>query len=213
MDSPSKKSALRRHWKWLAVSALGVAWIISSCGRLESSTNPICTSITTAIHGLLSLIGTQENATKNNIKTDVTYRPITLLNPHTYQNSSAHYVKLTPITRFGTFTAENMVRKTKDLTITYVCSIIHLTTKYSKKTTKASIRTPARRWRNIGRTVSQPLRNLISGRPHTQQVTASKKSQAKKPGIIISVAMSTEKPTGYFPNIFECQLAEKSPVG
>jgi len=219
--SHSIKEALRKHWKWLAVSALAVGSITLSCGRSESSTNLICTSITRAIALLLSHTETPTNAPKNNTKMDTLFHPITHFDRMMYKNSFGHSEKArlnslknknAPSTKSAISIAESMATKTNALTIISVSSTISLTTKPSGRMTRVSTHILQKNLKNFGRGDSPRSKRLTSRQRRTVQNTHSKKLPAKKQKNTICDAMKMAKPTGYFQNISACQLAEKNPA-
>ncbi len=201
------KKAARRHWKWLAVAALAVASTMLSCGLSASSTSPICISINKAIALLLLPIATQNNAPANNIYEANTSPLTTLLNLTTCKNSSDGFGNLSN-TKSAISIAENMATKTKDLTTTSVYSTINSTTSNYGKIRKDFTPSHLTRWRNYGRSGSQPYKLLTSKRPPTLRDTRSKKLPAKKPMNTTYAATKTAKRSGYFQSTYECLLAE-----
>ncbi len=182
-DLRSIKAKARKHWKWLAVSALGVAWIILSCGASALSTKPVCISITMAIRGLFSHTATLPNVQQNNSKTATTYRQNNPLLPRTSATSSALCERQIRATKSAISTAENMANSAV-LTITYVYSITPSTTNICGRMTKASIHIPQKNSTAIGRTASLLAQNSLWTMPLTLRATASKKSQANAPRTI-----------------------------
>ncbi len=161
MDWYSIKAALRRHWKWLAVSALVVASITLSCGQSVLSTSPVCISINMAIRGLLLPIATPEPVPMNNSKQDNIYRKTCLSGPRTCQNSFGLCADKIKTTKFATSTVANTANLAVP-TITSVSLITRLMIFNSLRTTRDSTLTLARHWKNSGRTASRPWPNLTT---------------------------------------------------
>ncbi len=180
VDLLSIKAKARKHWKWLAASALAVAWITASCGVSALSTKPVCTSITMAIRGLLSHTATPPNAQQNNSKTATTSRQNNPLLPLTSATSSALCERQIRATKSAISTAENMANSAV-LTITYVYSITPSTTNICGRMTKASIHIPQKNSTATGRSGSLLAQNLPWTMPLIRPATASKKSQANAP--------------------------------
>ncbi len=206
MDLHSIKRALRKKWKWVAVSALAVGWITLQCGLSESSTNPSCTWITSAIRGLLLHTEIPPNALPNNTKPDTISRPTTLSALLTYLNSSVRFATQTKTTKFATSTAANTATRTNDLTTMSASSIIASTINNSSLTAKESIPTHHQHSRSTGPMASQLQQNSASKPQNTRPVTASKKSLANVPRNTISAVTNTDRPTGSNRNIFACRL-------
>ncbi len=212
MDLHSTRKALRKHWKWLAVSALVVAWITASCGQYALSTSRTCTSITTAIRGLLLHIENPGTVQPSNTKTDNTSRRIILSDLQTSVNSFARYENKIQIIKSAISIAVNTATITKDLIITSVCLTTRSRTNNYLKMRKGYIHIRALLWRNSGLTDSLPWQNLTSKLPAIRLAIRLKKSREKGPWTIISGAMSTEKPIGYYLSTAECRRAEINPA-
>ncbi len=194
---------VRKHWKWLAASALGVAWITVSCGASALSTRPVCTSIETAIRGLLLPIATPLPAPTNNTKTVTTFRPTSLSPLPMSANSSALCERQTKAIKSAISTAESMANSAV-LTITSVYSITPSKTNICGRMIKASIHIPQPNSSSTGRTVLLHAQNSLWTTPPTQQATASKKSLEHGHRNTIYGVTSTGKPTGYCQNTYEC---------
>ncbi len=203
VDLHSIKTKARKHWKWLAASALGVAWITLSCGLSVLPMKPVCTSITMAIRGLLSPIATQAQPRTNNIKTASTSLKNGLLLRPTFKNSSALCERQIKAIKSAISTAESMANSAV-LTITSVYSITPSMTNICGRTIKVSIRTPLPNSKNTGRTALPPVQNLPYRMPPTLPAIASRKLPANVLMTTTYAATKTAKRTGYCQNTSAC---------
>jgi len=197
---------LTAKWKWLVVSVLAVVWITASCGLSASSTKPLCTSITSAIRGLLSRTETDQPATKSNTKTDTTSTNTTSFNLPTSPTSFAHYAEEMRIIKSAISTAASMATIINDRTIISASSITPSTTNISGRTMKDFTLTLQLNSKNTGHGGSPPWPNSMCERLLIRPVTHSKKLLAKEPETIIYDATSMARRTGFFPNIYGCRL-------
>ncbi len=207
---------LPKHFKWLVVSVLAAAWITLQCGLSESSTNPVCTSITTAIRGLLLPIATPQTAPTNNTETVTTFLKNGLLHRPTFQNSYDRYAKQIPIIKYDTSTAANTetLKRATGRTITSVSLITRLTMFNSLRMTRDSTLTLAQHWKSTGLTGSQPWPSSTIVPLLIPPAIYFPKLLAKRRRIIICAATNTAKRTGSFLNIPACPLATKTlPAG
>ncbi len=211
----SIKETLIAKWKWLVVSALAVAWITASCGVSESFTKPVCTVITTAIHGLLSRTATPTPVPTNNLEPATTSIDTINYNPHTSPTSSARCGEQIKITKYATSTAANTAtqRKGSGRIITSAYLIIRSTINTSGKMTRGYTHTPLNHFKNTGPGDLPQWPNSICERRLIPPVTLSKKSREKEPKITICDVTNMAKPIGSYPNTYACRLAATSPVG
>ncbi len=208
---PSIKQTAMNCCKLLAGSVLAVVAITLSCGQFGLSTNPVCTSITTAIRGLLLPIEMPTPAPSNNIKTDTLFPKNDLLHLPMYPSFSALSEKQIRIIKSVISTAVNMgiLNSEHDPTITSASSIIPSMTSNYSRTTKDSTPTPHPAWTNIGLTGSPPLLNSTTGLLLIQPDIYFPKLPAKEPKITICAATNTARRTGSYLNIPACPPATK----
>jgi len=203
------RKALKK-WRWLVVSALAVVWITASCGLSALSTKPLCTWITSAIHGLLLLTETPQPVQTNNSKTENSFPQIILSSHRTCPISFGHYAAQTRTIKSGTSIAANTGTKIKDLTTISAYLITRSTINTYGKTTKASIPIPLENSKNIGLGGSQHVLNSPWTMQRTRQGTHLKKLPAKEPRNIIFDVTNMAKPIGLCRNIFACRLAAEN---
>lgn len=224
MDWYSIKAALRKHWKWLAVSALVVASITASCGQSVLSTSPVCISINMAIRGLLLPIATPQPAQKNNSMMDTTSIKIINSDLLTSQNSSERLgaqqmsknatrkrggSKAIVQKQFATSIVANTATLV-DRTITSASLITRLMIFNSLTTKRDCILTRVRHWKNSGLMASPRVRSLTTAMRLTLPATYLKKSPGNALAIITCDATNTAWPTGLNPNSYVCLPATKN---
>ncbi len=208
----SIKEALRKHWRWLAVSALVAASTMLSCGASVLSTRPVCTTINTAIASLLLPIGIRMNAPTSNSDENITSHTTTLFAPATFRNSYGAYAKTSP-KKYAISTAENTETKTNARITISASSINPSKTKRYSRMMKASTPTLHQLWTDFGHTASQLSRLSILKPPLTPQNILLRKLPANKHGIITCVVTNTVKHSGFYLSTYECPLAETNPAG
>jgi len=208
-DSLSKKQARRKHFKWLAVSALVAALIIALCGPSGSCTNPLCTWIQTVMPLLPSPTETPQNAPQGNLKEGNISPLITHYDQSTFQNLYDDCVNPSAI-KSAISIAENMATKTNDLIIISASSIMPFMTDECSKMMKAFILIHLKASKNSGLSDSQRFKNLTLKPPRIPRNTHLKKSPAKKQKSTIFVATNMEMRTGCCQNIYACQPAAKN---
>ncbi len=191
------------------VSALGVVWIMLSCGLAGSSMKALCTWIKMVTALLLLPIAIPQNAPPNNTEQDTSSRLTIPYDLATCQNSSVAYEN--PLrTKFDTSTVENMAMRINAPTITCASLTSNSTIKYYGKITKDFTPTHHHNSKSFGRSDSRRSRSLTSKPLLTLHATHSKKSPAKKPMTTIYAATNMASPPGYSRNIFVCPLAAKN---